>query len=1047
MSLDKVFSGWRDFLKEDNINEASEEWMAHAENFMEQHAEPEDYPFNDVFDGKWRKVVPMGIGDPMALEVATQLRKEGYTIVNKMETVKQRLKIAGGGEKVVEEDRQTLFTDKDFIIPKGPKAGEKKVVRQKLGRTIRKEFGPDSPEYKWWEKNQTFYGEGNNYLQLTEPPKHSMIVSRHPYDVMRMSDFSWAGISSCHSEGGEYEKCVPGEVAGQGGVAWVVNTSDLENIGDLDDPEIFADPDRGVEGIAPISRHRLRRFDNDQDKDAQGVEGYSILVPDLVTYGKKTRGFQKDLKDWAYEAQVGKAFEKDATPRLQSFVSRGGSYFDAGSRPGDMFNSFFDPEEKPYQSGARMPHQREEEETEFVAGSNELAEMEAAVAENNQWAEQHLDHIHAHAEVEEIDHDHYYVLFSARMELEFPNIPYDPNDKWWENWRSRDPLERAISEALDDFGYPHPEETTISFHPNRRPGTSRLTEGAEDNLGRLDVDLSFSTENYEPSAEGFEEYVRDLSGQWDDENKRVKDAIHKILVEEEIVEPRPFDNLKKMIEDDEFPEFKYFEPHPHDESHELEFRLKPAVVQGLQPVARYMPRFLNDWLIKSFKALDSRLFAFTTPRDIEVAKEEGRAASTKQMPGLAGLVYSSPDPRIVGWMVDRVRLAIGGNHSDYIPFQNVVAPAEMPKGTRGGVYYSEPFRAVMLARLKNLNEEAKDFAKRQLKLPFDKKPQGEFNFLDDYTHDEDDIVDDLDFDALGVKFAIGFQDTGDRKRANDNGVRVGMKLEFDGGMTELESKAAMAFMKYVDNHWDDIRRMQGDTMKAMIGHFEEATKLRMDTRWPGIREELEGLITKRASSIGAMGTTQLAAVPLPPGHPQAHTVRDPSDEEIEAAAIDQGRDVEEEVPTLRGTLGEPQPAQEAIVRNVMKRLGTNSPLIREALFKTLEKKLIKEKAPDPNYELRLFAIPVRVAISKQLGGDKTDTFNEIRGITACTVVRDIEGTAREDNKNFYSTLVIKFELLGGHGPLDYKTKELIPGLKSIKGMVVYNIGDAEEVRK
>ncbi len=40
MSLDKVFSGWRDFLKEDNINEASEEWMARAENFMEENAEP-----------------------------------------------------------------------------------------------------------------------------------------------------------------------------------------------------------------------------------------------------------------------------------------------------------------------------------------------------------------------------------------------------------------------------------------------------------------------------------------------------------------------------------------------------------------------------------------------------------------------------------------------------------------------------------------------------------------------------------------------------------------------------------------------------------------------------------------------------------------------------------------------------------------------------------------------------------------------------------------------------------------------------------------------
>ena len=63
-----------------------------------------------------------------------------------------------------------------------------------------------------------------------------------------------------------------------------------------------------------------------------------------------------------------------------------------------------------------------------------------------------------------------------------------------------------------------------------------------------------------------------------------------------------------------------------------------------------------------------------------------------------------------------------------------------------------------------------------------------------------------------------------------------------------------------------------------------------------------------------------------------------------------------------------------------------------------------------------------------------------------TVVRDIEGTAREDDKNYYSTVVIKFELLSGKGPLDYKAKELIPGLKQIKGLIVYNIGDIEQVK-
>jgi len=144
--------------------------------------------------------------------------------------------------------------------------------------------------------------------------------------------------------------------------------------------------------------------------------------------------------------------------------------------------------------------------------------------------------------------------------------------------------------------------------------------------------------------------------------------------------------------------------------------------------------------------------------------------------------------------------------------------------------------------------------------------------------------------------------------------------------------------------------------------------------------------------------------------------------------------------------GEPGgPIAERIVRSVMKRLGTKSPLIREALFKTLEKKKVVKEADDA-YDLLLYAIPVRISIAKSLGGDKTQTFNEIRGIEGVTVVRDIEGTAREDDKNYYSTVVIKFELLSGVGPLDYKGKELIPGLKKIKGLIVYNIGDIEQVR-
>ena len=125
MSLDKVFSGWRAFLneEEDELTEGSEQWIARAENFIEDNPDPADYPFNDMFDGQFRKVVPM-TGDKMALHVGTELRKEDYRIVAKPET--KTITRTGLGDRKYQEEvtRNVLFTEKDTVIPKGPKAGE-----------------------------------------------------------------------------------------------------------------------------------------------------------------------------------------------------------------------------------------------------------------------------------------------------------------------------------------------------------------------------------------------------------------------------------------------------------------------------------------------------------------------------------------------------------------------------------------------------------------------------------------------------------------------------------------------------------------------------------------------------------------------------------------------------------------------------------------------------------------------------------------------------------------------------------------------------------
>ena len=134
-----------------------------------------------------------------------------------------------------------------------------------------------------------------------------------------------------------------------------------------------------------------------------------------------------------------------------------------------------------------------------------------------------------------------------------------------------------------------------------------------------------------------------------------------------------------------------------------------------------------------------------------------------------------------------------------------------------------------------------------------------------------------------------------------------------------------------------------------------------------------------------------------------------------------------------------------VVKDVMQDTKDKKSLKDQSLYQDLKHRLVREASTDPNYELKLFVVPFRCSINKSLGGDKTDTFNEIRGITGVTTVTDIEGTLREDDKNYYSTVLVKFELTAGRGPLDFRSKVLIPHLKKIKGLVVYNIGGVDQV--
>ncbi len=160
--------------------------------------------------------------------------------------------------------------------------------------------------------------------------EYSIVISRAPIDVLRMSDFR--GISSCHSppsggsEGGSYFYCALSESRNQGAIAYLVRTEDLQKV-DLKGEEIFKDYDRGIRGIEPISRLRIRRV-VDEDR------GVDYMVPEERVYGVQKSFFYDSVSKWAMKQQKDLFVDEDGVyvPQKNDLSYKGGSYTDSGER-------------------------------------------------------------------------------------------------------------------------------------------------------------------------------------------------------------------------------------------------------------------------------------------------------------------------------------------------------------------------------------------------------------------------------------------------------------------------------------------------------------------------------------------------------------------------------------------------------------------------------------------------------------------------------------------------------------------------------------------
>ena len=118
-------------------------------------------------------------------------------------------------------------------------------------------------------------------------------------------------------------------------------------------------------------------------------------------------------------------------------------------------------------------------------------------------------------------------------------------------------------------------------------------------------------------------------------------------------------------------------------------------------------------------------------------------------------------------------------------------------------------------------------------------------------------------------------------------------------------------------------------------------------------------------------------------------------------------------------------------------------LIRDIIDNVLNEFLDKEpkkRIGDPSYIQSIYEITIKVSIHKTRGGDREQTFTEIRGIPGVTVVTvDPVGTSR-DETSYYSTLNCKFELVANESPQEYLKLVLFPGIRDIKGLTLRHAG-------
>jgi hypothetical protein len=441
-------------------------------------------PFGDIFGNKLRLVAPYegNIGKSSYMdEISNLLTRNGYKDIDFVKKTAKKEVMTNRGSKYIE-------------------VGIGKILS-----------GLKDPDVK------------DLLNKFSEMDNVVMVISRHPIDVLRMSNHSW---TSCHSPGnskhgygntGSYYQCAIQEARSGGAIAYVVKKRDLSGI-DLQSDEIFEDKDRGILGIKPLGRVRLRKI------DFKGGGNYKeLLVPSGSVYGKVPWDAVEALRGWARDLQgdnldIVKNYLSSTINGERSLELRGGSYSDRNDSAADILSSLYGD----FDIVGKIGHNADDENEE---DKDVIDDIERRMAQSIR--DHNFKNIHVSSNVEDQD-GNVYLTYDIYVSFSFDKSSFDSIPSTID----RD-LVKDIKKAIDFYSV-----------------SDFSIESYNDDIN---INIMFYDEEKNNSFINFEHYMDYAERDLDDKYDVIKDKIKNVFIEHDyIYNPMNDLDLKNLSKDSDF---------------------------------------------------------------------------------------------------------------------------------------------------------------------------------------------------------------------------------------------------------------------------------------------------------------------------------------------------------------------------------------------------------------------------------------------------------------------------------------------------------------